>query len=204
LIPSIQYSQDLRLETQRPHSPRNLVYDAETLELTWTAPIRGPRYTHFNVRLDNDNGPTSYRLPAGTTRLLIPRAARVTLSTWNDIVRTESDSVRIQVGSISAWENAAQSVFGMMLCYQVEYRMADIGSSVTITSPVTAAPNRRLLVYVFQDPTTEHGVAFDPASFVDSASVFIDSGMAGVREYAGRADFKWYPIGLWLNFDPTV
>lgn len=76
-------------------------------------------------------------------------------------------------------------------------------ANTTFTGPVAAA-RQRLLLYIFQDATTEYVPSFDPLYFVDSPNVHIDLSMAAVREYFGRADGKWYPIGPWQNFDPSI
>jgi len=199
-----EYSRELAIETSRPYAPRNLVYNSETFELTWTGPSEGPRYTHFNIRLDDDRNAPSFCLPAGTSRLVIMRAARVIITCWNETVFTESDAARIEVLDAGTWDDASTAIFGPLVSYQVEYDLSVIAANFTVTSPVAAAPNRRLLIYIFADPTTDYVPSFDPASFVDSASVFIDLAMGWVREYAGRADGKWYPIAPSITFDPSI
>ncbi len=196
-----QYARDVRLEISRPKAPRNLVYNAETCELSWTGPIDGPNFTHFNIRLGDDSAAPAYRVPRGTTRMVLFRNERVTVTCWNEIVATESDPARIDLGATVAWTGAGAAAFGPLLSWQVEYTLT---ADITIVSPVEAAPNRRLLLYIFQDATTEYVPSFDPADFVDSASIFIDSAMAAVLEYAGRSDGKWYPITLPRTFDPSI
>lgn len=199
-----EYSRELAIETRRPYAPRNLAYNTSTNELTWTGPIEGPRYTHFNIRLDDDRNAPSFCLPAGTSSLIIMRSARIIITCWNETVFTESDAARIEILTLGEWTDSLTAVFGPVLSYQVEYDLSVIAANFTVTSPVAAAPNRRLLVYIFQDATTEYVAAFDPASFVDSGNVFIDLSMGWVREYAGRSDGKWYPIALSITFDPSI
>jgi len=196
-----QYARDVRLAYSRPKAPRNLVYNAETCELSWTGPIDGPAFTHFNIRLGDDSAAPAYRVPAGTTRLALYRNERVTITCWNDVVRTESAPARIDLDATVAWTGSSAAAFGPLLSWQVEYTLT---ADITIASPVDAAPNRRLLLYIFQHATTEYVPSFDPADFVDTGNLFIDAAKAAVLEFAGRSDGKWYPITLPRTFDPTI
>lgn len=153
MIGSRQYSRDLRIETRRPEAPRDLLYDEDTGEITWAGPIRGPQFTHFNVRLDDDSGVTSFRLPAGTTRLFIGRTAKVSISCWNELVETESASARLSVGGASTWAGATSAALGPMLFYRVRYNLT---SNYTIVSPVASRANRRLVLR----PATEFPMWF--------------------------------------------
>lgn len=201
MIGARQYSRDLRIETRRPEAPRNLVYDDNTGEITWTGPIRGPQFTHFNIRIDDDTAAPAYRVPAGTTRLFIGRSANITLSCWNEVVQTESDGARLTVGGAGTWTGATSAALGAMLFYRVRY---DLTANITIASPVASAANRRLVLRIRQHASTRYVPSFDPADFVDSASQFIDLGWEWVREYDGNADGKWYPAGPAFVFDPSI
>lgn len=201
MIGSRQYSRDLRIETRRPEAPRDLVYDENTGELTWTGPIRGPQYTHFNIRLDDDSAATSFRLPAGTTRLFIGRTAKVSISCWNEVVQTEGASARLSVGGASTWEGATSAALGPMFFYRVRYELT---SDFTVVSPVASRANRRLVLRVRQDDSTQYVLSLDPANFVDSLDQQIDLSFEWVREYDGNDDGKWYPVGAPFVFDPTI
>lgn len=201
MIGSRQYSRDLRVETRRPEAPRDLAYDDDTGELTWSGPVRGPQFTHFNIRLDDDSAETSFRLPAGTTRVFIGRTAKVSISCWNETVKTESSIARILVGGASTWAGAISATLGPMLFYRVRYQLT---ANYTIVSPVAARPNRRLVLRIRQHATVQYVPSLDPADFVDSANQFIDPGHEWVREYDGNDDGKWYPVGAPIVFDPTI
>jgi hypothetical protein len=196
-----QYARDARLEISRPKPPRNLVYNYETCELSWTGPIDGPAFTHFNVRLGRDSNAPALRLPAGTTRLTIYRLERITITCWNDAVRTESAPARYDTGTTLEWVGSSTAAFGPILSWQVEYNLT---ADITIESPVDAAPNRRLLLYIFQDAVNEYLPTFEAADFIDPGAIVMDAGMAAVVEFAGRADGKWYPVTSPLIFDPSL
>lgn len=201
ILQSRQYNRDLRIQTKRPAPPRNLVYDDDTQELSWTGPNSGPLYTHFNIRLDDDSAAPAFCVPIGTSRLVIQRSARVSITCWNEISRTESDAARLEVGSSAAWAGSSGSTFGTVLFWEVDFNLT---ANITITSPIAPSPRRRLLIWIFQHATVRYNPSFDPAFFVDTATQFIDPAKGWVREFAGKADAKWYPIGPPMTFDPAA
>lgn len=201
-----EYSHDLHIETRRPFPPRNLVYNEATMELSWTGPNGGPRFTHYKIRLGDDSEESSHCVPINTNRLFIARTEKVTITCWNHTVRTESDAARISIGAGSVtWVGSDSSAFGITSCWQVEYTLTTASPILVVTSPVIPAANKRLLVFVNADPTTFYPFSFDPATFVQYQQQFVDPAMKWVREYSGRSsDAKWYPIGPSTTYDPSL
>lgn len=196
-----QYNQDLRIETRRPSPPQGLVFDSMKMELTWAGPSSGPEYSHFNIRLDSDTSSVSFRVPAGTTRLTVIRPATVTISCWNDIVQTESDSARISVNSIGVWTGSTVAYGTVGPDLFVRY---DLTANLTVVSPISARVNQTLALVVFQHATTEYTLSFDPADFIDTATQHIDSAMAWICHFVGMPDGRWCRLGLPITFDPTI
>lgn len=91
-----QYVNDLNIRRLRPKPVRDMRFDAATSRLSWTPPVLGPDYTHVKVRVDDDSAPAAYVLPKGGREVLIPFAAMVIVTTWNEISRTESEPAYLQ------------------------------------------------------------------------------------------------------------
>ena len=85
-----QYTRDLKLDPRAPYPVRDLAYDAETGRLSWTPPSRGPAYSHFLVRIDDDSIAPKYVMSKRTKELVLPYECNVIVSTWNEISNTES------------------------------------------------------------------------------------------------------------------
>ena len=201
MVGARQYNRDLRVETRRPGAPRNLSFNSSTMELTWLGPVSGPQFTHFNVRLDTDAGPSAMRLPAGTTSLFIGRRALVAITCWNETVKTESSAARLLVNDYGVWSGASETLSSLLPGLRVSYTLT---ANVTIAAPAPAIPNQRLLLYIYQHSSTIYTPSFDPDYFVDSASIYIDLLKAWVREYSGGSDGKYYPITAGITFDPSI
>ncbi len=85
-----QYVRDLNQNPRRPQPPRDLVYDPDTGRLAWTGPVRGPKHTHYLVRIDHDSAPPQYMLPRRTMECQITFACTVIITCWNEAAHTES------------------------------------------------------------------------------------------------------------------
>lgn len=204
MIDPRQYANNQRLGFGRPPRVRGVRYVEETSELQWEPPIEGNPFSHILIRFAGEGARPAVSLPRDSRRLLIPRTAKVEVSTFNDISNIESDRVSISVNN-GIWEDATSSTFGPILAWDLYYDLNDIDANLVITTTVTAARNRRLLIWVLQHASTLHGISFDSAVFGNSASKHCDAGMMLVMEFAGRfGSSKWWPITLDVQIDPTA
>lgn len=204
MIDRRQYANNQRLGFGRPPRVRGVRYVEETAELQWEPPVDGNPFTHILIRFAGDGTQPALSLPRDSRRLLVPRDARVEISTFNDISNIESDRVSIAVNGAQS-TLATSATFGPVLAWDLYYDLDVINANLTITTTATAKPNRRLLIWVKQHASTVHGIAFDSAVFGESASKHCDAGKMLVMEFAGRyGSSKWWPITLAAQIDPTT
>lgn len=83
------------LDQRKPLPPRSVRFAGDLL--VWDEPSETGNITHYNVRVGNDAGQVSYRIPVGSTSLR-PGLKDVNffISSWNQRMRTESEKVYIE------------------------------------------------------------------------------------------------------------
>jgi len=157
------------------------------------------------IRKDVLESPAFYILAGNVNKT---RVAAITTSggRLRIVTRAEDDNAEVSLGIEDAvsWTNADFAISTIPLQYYVEFDLNVLAANLTVTSPVTPRPGRRLTIYVFAHPTTFYTVSFD-SSFKDTSTNHSpDAAKATVYEFVGRSDGKWWPASIpRTGIDPT-
>ena len=182
-IDARQYHRDQRITRRQPDPPRDLKFDRAKRELSWKPPKDSLNVTHFNIRLNKDSGEPDFQVGGDQTRLYVPNAKSVVVSSWNEPGQLQSAPAKLDLPN---WDGAAG---GVTITWRVAYNLTT--ASLTINTPTAPIEGERLIVSITQDATGGRDVVWG-GSFADTPRFIVKTPLSTQQyEFVGNAAGKW-------------
>jgi hypothetical protein len=182
-IDSRQYHRDQRVIRRQPDPPRDLRFDRLKRELTWKAPRNSLNVTHFNIRLDRDDGEPDFQVGGDQTKFVVPNAKMVVVSSWNETGALQSAPAILEV------PGSGSSLGANTVTWRVTFNLTT--ALTTITSPVPPVEGERLIVTLVQDATGGRDVTWATA-FGEAPRFITRVPLSTTRyEFVGDNAGKW-------------